>query len=139
MKGRFKTPDGKEVKVIEFDEPNNIVYAQFPNGNKIWIGKTEYSTWKSSHTGEVPKEDYVYVPDIPAQMTEEQINSQSKTESDAIQVGEPETISLDETPGDSSEMGEGISQPEEPSQESEIKGEEKTVKPKRKYTKKQNI
>ena len=71
MTGKFKTPDGKEVNVIEWDEPNSIVFAKFPNGNKIWVGKKEYSMWKNLGGEEVPKTKHTYVPDTPAQMIEE--------------------------------------------------------------------
>jgi len=71
MTGKFKTPEGKEVLVIEYDEPNNILRAKFPHDRTIWVGKTEYKTW-TKIGGETKAENFVHVPDIPAQMTEEQ-------------------------------------------------------------------
>lgn len=45
MNGKYKTPDGKEVMVLEFDEPNKLVFAKFSNGDKKWVGRQEYSEW----------------------------------------------------------------------------------------------
>lgn len=146
MNSKFKTQDGKDVNVIEWDEKNNIAYVKFPNGNKIWVGKKEYSTWEAIGDSEVPMTKSVHIPDMPSQMTDQQAKSvnydlvtdQIKTESDAIQEPSTEKIPVDEPPGDSLPVEQGISQPEEPAKESENTGE-KEVKTKRKYTKKQNL
>lgn len=45
MNGKYKTPDGQEVIVLEFDEPNQIAYTRFHNEEKRWVGKQEYSQW----------------------------------------------------------------------------------------------
>lgn len=115
MKGKFKTPDGKEVSVIEYDEPNNILFAKFPNGNRIWVGKKEYSLWQSLGGAEVPKTEHIYVPDVPAQIIEEN------------PVQEP--VTLEEVVTDYLNNPEVESLPQEPAVDNVI-----AEKPKRKYT-----
>lgn len=108
MKNKFKTSEGKEVNVIEWDEPNNIAYVKFPNGNKIWVGKKEYSTWESIGDSDVPVTKSVHIPDMPSQMTEEQAESVNYN------------LETDELKED-------------------VDVTEEEIKPKRKYTKKQNL
>ena len=65
----YTTPEGKQEKVLMFDEINKMVYINVEGSNHRWVHESEYSTWTSNDTADMPK---VYIPDIPAQMTEEQ-------------------------------------------------------------------
>ncbi len=139
----YTTPEGDSHKVLMVDEINKMAYINISGTLHRWVHEPEYSTWK-----EVTN---VYVPDGPAQMTDEQeesvgeksifdedINSQSKTEENALQ--EPETSSLLQHPQEGfgetgSERG-GVESSEQgnesPEESNENKSEEK--KPKRKRT-----
>lgn len=120
----YKTEQGVEIKVLQFDSVNRMAYCDFGNGELRWAGEPEYSRWEPL---------YQYIPDIPAQMIDN-----PKKEEDAIQIGKPEEVPMDAPPTDSGEVVEGIPESKEPSKESnEVKNEEE-VKPKRKYTKKSN-
>lgn len=48
MKGKYTTPTGKEVEVLDFDEANKMVYADLGEGDKRWIGEPEYKEWEST-------------------------------------------------------------------------------------------
>jgi len=75
MKGQsFKTPEGEIIKVEEFDAVNKMAYVHISSGQYRWYTEAEYSTWVSNGTAPVTPE-YVYVPDMPSQMTEEQAES----------------------------------------------------------------
>lgn len=125
MKGKFKTPDGKEVSVIEYDEPNNILFAKFPNGNRIWVGKKEYSTWESLGGEEVPKTKHIHIPDMPAQMTEQQADSVNyDLETDGIKSEQTEIIQEEEKEEEATVVEETKTSLTEPVKETE--------KPKRK-------
>jgi len=121
MEGKYKTKDGSEVNIICFDHPNNMAYVDFGEGEKRWVAKMEYEKWMPT----------IYIPDIPAQIIDN-----NKIENDAIQIREPEEVSLDEAPENCGEMEQRIPEPEEPTEEGESKSEEEVVKPKRKYNKK---
>jgi hypothetical protein len=98
MEGKFKTENGTEVKVLEYDEPNKILFALFPYGRRIWIGKTEYSKWKKISKEkplEVNKTEHIYIPDIPAQMTEEKsevISDEVESTLGEVQIVESEVV-----------------------------------------------
>ena len=68
----YTTPDGKIEKVLMFDEENKMVHVKTEGGIDRWVHQPEYSTWTSNNTAEMPM---IHVPDIPAQMTDEQANS----------------------------------------------------------------
>lgn len=73
MKGNtFTTPDGKIHKVLDFDEINKMAYINVEGSQYRWVHEPEYSTWTVNDTAVMPK---IHVPDIPAQMTEEQAAS----------------------------------------------------------------
>ena len=59
----YKTPEGKVVKVICYDEPNNMAYFDLGEGEKRWVAKMDYEKWEKV---------YYHIPDMPAQMSEEQ-------------------------------------------------------------------
>lgn len=97
--------------------------------------KEQILGWVSNATN--PKPAFVYIPDTPMEMIEqpEQIKS-TKTEEDAIQIIEPNEMDVCEPSPDGLPMGEGNSEPEISSQESEIENKEEIVKPKRTKKKK---
>jgi len=73
MKGQtFTAPDGKIHKVLDFDEVNKMAYIRVFAESYRWVHEAEYSTW-TVNDSEIPK--YYYIPDMPAQMTEEQAKS----------------------------------------------------------------
>jgi len=73
MKGNtFTAPDGQIHKVLDFDEINKMAYIRVFAENYRWVHEAEYSTWTVNDSGTVP---YYHVPDIPAQMTDEQAES----------------------------------------------------------------
>ena len=75
MKGTYITKENKIVKVLDFDEANNMAYVDFGEGASYWVGEPEYKEWRHA----------LYIPDGPEQMSEEQIiSSQHKTEEDAL-------------------------------------------------------
>ena len=113
MKGTYITQQAKCVKVLDFDATNKMAYVDFGEGDIHWVGEPEYANWAKP----------TYVPDIP-----EQIIEQPKIKEYAIQIGEPKTVSLDETPGYSPEVEQGISQSEEPTQEGKTESKEKVKK-----------
>lgn len=127
----YTTPEGDSHKVLMVDEINKMVYINLVGSAHRWVHEPEYSTWKEVST--------IYVPDMPAQMTDEQaqsvgedIQSQSKNETDAISEQNSDAVDVCEqtTDGEGVVSGnsESISTSEE---ESENKIEEK---PKRKRT-----
>lgn len=124
MQSHYKTEQGEQIKVLQFDGVNRMAYCDFGNGELRWAGEPEYSKWEPL---------YQYIPDIPAQMIDN-----PKIEDNAIQIGEPTEIPLDAPSEDSGEVVEGIPEPKKLTEESnQIEGKEE-VKPKRKYTKKSN-
>ena len=77
MKGNtFTAPDGKVHKVLDFDEINKMAYINVFGSQYRWVHEPEYSTWTVNDTAVMPN---VYVPDTPAQMTEEQSASVQET------------------------------------------------------------
>ncbi len=73
MKGQsFKTQEGEIIKVEDFDADNKMAYVHISSGQYRWYTEAEYSTWTRNDTSVMPK---IYVPDVPAQMTEEQTAS----------------------------------------------------------------
>jgi len=48
MKGKYLTPEGKEVEVVSFDEANKMVYIEKDMGQYKWVHENEYSLWQSS-------------------------------------------------------------------------------------------
>ncbi len=52
MKGQYKTPAGELLKVVIFDEPNKMVYAENKIGTHKWYHENEYSTWESTENVE---------------------------------------------------------------------------------------
>ncbi len=120
MKNYLITNHGKCVEVLYFDADHKMKYVDFGQGDKHWVGEPEYKDWVSP----------IYVPDGPAQMSEEQILSQHKIEENAIQIGESETLPLDAPASNCREVEQGIPESEQPTEESnEVTSEEK---PKRK-------
>ena len=93
--------------------------------------KKQILEWVSNITN--PKPEFIYVPDIPAQIIE-----QPKIEEDAVQIIEPNEVDVCEPSIDGETMGEGNSESEITPQESEIKSEEEIVKPKRTRKKKED-
>lgn len=71
MQGTYKTKEGGSVQVLTFDEPNNMAYVAYESGEKKWVAVQDASDW-------IPEN--IYIPDIPAQMTEEQEESVAKEE-----------------------------------------------------------
>lgn len=63
----YKTPEGEYHTVLMVDELNKMVYINIGGSRHRWVHEPEYSTWTEVNT--------VYVPDIPAQMTDEQNES----------------------------------------------------------------
>ncbi|MES2382400.1 MAG: hypothetical protein V4538_15240 [Bacteroidota bacterium] len=127
-KGQYLSENGDLMNVTIIDEENKQVFATKNGWNASWFLEKEYSTWKVV--------EKIYIPDIPAQ-----INSQSKTEENAIQ--EPSTSSVfqysqEGTGKEGSERGgmeQGI-EGDEITEKSEIESEE-TIKPKKTRKKKE--
>jgi len=71
----YTTPEGKTEKVLMFDEENKMVHVKTEGGIDRWVHQSEYSTWTSTNTAEMPK---IYIPDIPAQMIEEVVEEKPK-------------------------------------------------------------
>lgn len=71
----YTTPKGKIEKVLMFDEDNKMVHVKTEGGIDRWVHQSEYSTWISNDTAEMPK---VYIPDIPAQMIEKIVEEKPK-------------------------------------------------------------
>ena len=71
----YTTPEGKIEKVLMFDEENKMVHVKTEGGIDRWVHQSEYSTWTSTNTAEMPK---IYIPDIPAQMIEEVVEEKPK-------------------------------------------------------------
>lgn len=71
----YTTPKGKIEKVLMFDEGNKMVHVKTEGGIDRWVHQSEYSTWISNDTAEMPK---VYIPDIPAQMIEKIVEEKPK-------------------------------------------------------------
>lgn len=97
--------------------------------------KEQIMSWISSVT--TPKPEFIYVPDTPMEMIEQPEEIESpKIEQDAFSQPSAESLPLCEPSVDSPPLEQGISQSEEPTQEShEVKNEEE-VKPKRTRKKK---
>jgi len=75
MKGQsFKTLEEEIVTVEDFDAANKMAYVHIQSGQYKWYTEAEYSDWVSTGTATISPE-YIYVPDIPAQMTDEQAES----------------------------------------------------------------
>lgn len=75
MKGQsFKTPEGEIIKVEDFDAVNKMAYVHISSGQYRWYTEAEYSHWERTGTA-APIPEYIYVPDMPAQMTDEQAES----------------------------------------------------------------
>lgn len=121
----YTTPEGNTHKVLMFDEINKMAYIHIIGGHHRWVHESEYSTWTVNDTAEMPK---IYIPDIPAQMTDEQINSQSKTESHAVQITAANEVDVFEQATDGETMGSGNTQPEITTEESKAEGKEKVKK-----------
>lgn len=71
----YTTPKSKIEKVLMFDEGNKMVHVKTEGGIDRWVHQSEYSTWISNDTAEMPK---VYIPDIPAQMIEKIVEEKPK-------------------------------------------------------------
>lgn len=126
MKGQtFTTPEGKTVKVLDFDPINKMAYINVYAGNFTWIHESEYCNWVINDTAQMPK---FYIPDIPAQMTDEQINSQNKIIDDAVQIQTTNAVDVCEQTTDGEGVGIGNTEPKSVTEKSEVKGKEKTVK-----------
>jgi len=128
MKGQsFTTPEGKTVKVLDFDTINKMAYINVYAGNFTWIHESEYCKWVINDTAQMPK---YYIPDIPAQMTDEQIKSQNKIIDDAVQIQATDEMDVCKQTTDGKGVGNGNTEHEVIAKKSEIKGKEKTVKAK---------
>lgn len=132
----YKTPEGELHKILMYDDVNKMVYINLIGTSHRWVHDDEYKTWKEY---DLYRD---FIPDIPAQMSEEQINiSQQKIEEDAIQEFSPSSLlqhaqeTTGETGSERGGMEQGI-QGEEHTQESEDTGKEEIVKKKRTYKKK---
>lgn len=129
MKGNtYKTPEGKEHKVLDFDKINKMVYIHIIGGQHRWVHESEYSQWALTDTANMRK---IYVPDIPAQMIEE-----PKNNDDAVQVETTNEIDVRQQARDGEGVGNEDTESKITSEESEVKVKEK-VKVKRKTTKKE--
>lgn len=72
----YTTPEGKQEKVLMVDEINKMVYINVEGSNHRWVHEPEYSKWVATDTAaDIPN---IYIPDIPAQMTEEQAKTVSE-------------------------------------------------------------
>ena len=72
MKGQsFRNNEGEIVKVLDYDAINKMVYINVYAGSYKWVHEEEYKTWVNIDKVGIPKEEYIYIPDIPAQMIEE--------------------------------------------------------------------
>lgn len=71
----YTTPEGKTEKVLMFDEENKMVHVKTEGGIDRWVHQSEYSTWTSNNTAEMPK---IYIPDIPAQIIDEVVEEKPK-------------------------------------------------------------
>lgn len=71
----YTTPKGKIEKVLMFDEDNKMVHVKTEGGIDRWVHQSEYSTWTSNNTAEMPK---IYIPDIPAQIIDEVVEEKPK-------------------------------------------------------------
>lgn len=71
----YTTPEGKTEKVLMFDEDNKMVHVKTEGGIDRWVHQSEYSTWTSNNTAEMPK---IYIPDIPAQIIDEVVEEKPK-------------------------------------------------------------
>lgn len=71
----YTTPEGKIEKVLMFDEENKMVHVKTEGGIDRWVHQSEYSTWTSNNTAEMPK---IYIPDIPAQIIDEVVEEKPK-------------------------------------------------------------
>lgn len=71
----YTTPEGKIEKVLMFDEDNKMVHVKTEGGIDRWVHQSEYSTWTSNNTAEMPK---IYIPDIPAQIIDEVVEEKPK-------------------------------------------------------------
>ena len=71
----YTTPEGKIEKVLMFDEENKMVHVKTEGGIDRWVHQSEYSTWTSTNTAEMPK---IYIPDIPAQIIDEVVEEKPK-------------------------------------------------------------
>jgi len=73
MNGKYTTPTGQAVEVLNFDSDNKIVYADFGDERK-WVGEMEYSLWKKE--GEettAPEEPQEIIPEyVPEVVVEEE-------------------------------------------------------------------
>lgn len=69
----YTTPEGKTEKVLMFDEDNKMVHVKTEGGADRWVHQSEYSTWTSNNTAEMPK---IYIPDIPAQIIDEPLSEE---------------------------------------------------------------
>lgn len=82
MKGKtFKTPEGTLYKVLDFDEINKMAYINTEGSRHRWVHEPEYNTWVETDIyGD-------FIPDIPAQMSEEQVtvSHQTTDENDVIE------------------------------------------------------
>lgn len=43
--GKYKTPDGQTLNVVEVDVPNKSVRVDLGSGQSKWYSEPEYSTW----------------------------------------------------------------------------------------------
>ena len=101
--------------------------------------KEQILEWVSNISN--PKPEFIYVPDIPAQMEDEieytKGDIQSlKIEEDAIQIETADEVYVRPTSIDGETMGEGNPEPEITSNESEVENKEEIVKPKKTRKKK---
>ena len=71
----YTTPKGKIEKVLMFDEDNKMVHVKTEGGIDRWVHQSEYSTWTSNNTAEMPK---IYIPDFPAQIIDEVVEEKPK-------------------------------------------------------------
>jgi hypothetical protein len=77
MKGQsYITEEGEVIQVQDFDAINKMAYVHVSSGQYRWYTEAEYSKWKSTATATIP--EYIYVPDIPAQMIDEPIVEKPK-------------------------------------------------------------
>ena len=130
MKGQsYITEEGEIVHVQDFDSINKMAYVHISSGQFRWYTEAEYSQWRSTGTANIP--EYYYVPDIPAQSIE-----QPKTKEDAVQVNPTDEVDVLTEAKNGEGVGEGNTEHQVATEESEVKGKEKV---KRTRTKKETV
>jgi len=73
--GKYKNRQGEDINVIDFDAENKIALVKLSSGGQKWFAESDYGTWVSNDTAEMPK---IYIPDIPAQIIDKPSKKETK-------------------------------------------------------------